>query len=471
MGSLKDLLDSILPDVRFDLGRDDMHDGKPSRSYASRPGEIVTANELRRMVERSGLDLQDAKRALLRCPEVIVAEISDHLSVFLKDYVDPDTVKIGYAFPSIRHGFSEGLSVGQGNGVVWESSVTALDNFAKASIQGSALVGSENLEEYFTSWKNGEPIRYRVCAILNGITINESFTPIDGVRIEVLPRSTAELPSFLPNVSSVGPSDYLGRTVVAIDCEASPALFRPSSDYRPDRVVARTNCAVDFQMVCQTLSLLTDSLVEVGFYWNDYQHLENVFPSSGSSIWSGSHRGLETQTRPGRRLNRDFATGVVTLSIDDWAVQELNEPIACDTLQTLAKPSFNSVRTATSRWMKSKGSWDGLVDQFVDLRMALEALYLRDFANEYSQEMRFRLALFGAWFLGNDFQDRQRIRKTLRDAYDRASGAVHTGDVDPTAENRTLLVEAQSLCRQGILKLLNEGFPADWGDLILGPEL
>lgn len=103
--------------------------------------------------------------------------------------------------------------------------------------------------------------------------------------------------------------------------------------------------------------------------------------------------------------------------------------------------------------------------------MALEALYLRDFANEYSQEMRFRLALFGAWFLGNDFQDRQRIRKTLRDAYDRASGAVHTGDVDPTPENRTLLVEAQSLCRQGISKLLKQGFPADWGDLVLGATI
>ena len=471
MANLHELLDSILPNVRFDLGRGATHDGQPSRSYASRPDEVVTANELRRMAQRGGSDLHNAKHALLRCPDECVEEIRKYLSIFLKDYVAPDTDKIGYAFPSIRPGFSEGLSVGQGNGLVCESSVTALDNFAKAAIQGSALVGSEKLEELLTSWEHGEPIRYRVCAILNGITINESFTPIHGARIEALPRSTAELPNFLPNLSSVGPDEYLGRTVVAIDCEVSPALFRPSSNYRHDGVEARMNCAADFQIICQTLSLLTDNLVEVGFYWHDYQELGNVFPSSGSTIWYPSPGRLESQTQPGRHLNRDFVTGVLTLSIDDWAVQELNEAIACDTLQTLAKPNFNSVRTATSRWMKSKSSWDGLVDQFVDLRMALEALYLRDFANEYSQEMRFRLALFGAWFLGNDFQDRQRIRKTLRDAYDRASGAVHTGDVDPTPENRTLLVEAQSLCRQGISKLLKQGFPADWGDLVLGATI
>ena len=475
MANLHELLDSILPNVRFDLGRDATHDGQPSRSYASRPDEVVTAAEISRMAERSGLDLQYAKHALLICPDELVAEIKDYLAVFLEDYVDPDTDKIGYAFPSIRPGFSETLLDSQRNALVCEPSVTALDNFAKAAIHGSALVGSEKLEELLTSWKHGEPIQYRVCAILNGITtINESFTPIQGARIEVLPRTTAKLPSFLPKMSFVEPNEYLGRTVVAIDCEASPALFRPSSNYRRhdrNRVEARMNCAADFQIVCQTLSLLTDNLVEVGFYWDDYQDLENVFPSGSSSIRYGSPVGLEMQARSGRRLNRDFATGVVTLSFDDWAVQELNEPIACDTLQTLAKPNFNSVRTATSRWMKSKSSRDGLVDQFVDLRMALEALYLRDFANEYSQEMRFRLALFGAWFLGNDFQHRQRIRKTLRDAYDRASGAIHTGDVDPTPENLMLLIEAQGLCRQGISKLLKQGFPADWGDLVLGATI
>ena len=468
MGSLQDLLDSILPNVHFDLGRDHTHDGQPSRLYASRTDEVVSLDTLRGMVALSGSDLQNAKNALLICPEEYINKTRDFLSIFVEDYVDPDTNRIGYSFPSLKSGFSDGLSVYLGDGVVCESSTTALDNFAKALIQASALAGSGKVETLLTGWKAGEPVRYHICAILNGITIDASFPPIDGAKVEALPFSTDKLPHSLPRVSGLEARDYLGRTVVKIDSEASPALFRPGSDYRNDRVEAKLNCATNFQTICQTLSLMTDTLVEAAFYWHDYLDLENIFPKSGSSIWHGSPGGLETQTRPGRILHRDFRSGVVSLSVNDESIRKLDQSTVGKTLETLSRPSFNSVRTATSRLMKSKNARDSLADQFVDLRMALESLYLKDFASESSGEMGFRLALFGAWFLGTDFQDRKRIRKTLRDAYQRASGAVHTGDVNSSPSNRLLLAEGQSLCQQGILKLLEEGFPEDWGDLILG---
>ena len=69
------------------------------------------------------------------------------------------------------------------------------------------------------------------------------------------------------------------------------------------------------------------------------------------------------------------------------------------------------------------------------LRLALELLYLKDFANEHSQEMRFRLSLFGAWHLGVSLDERRRIRRTLRDAYDMASKAVHLGEVPGRGAN------------------------------------
>ena len=134
----------------------------------------------------------------------------------------------------------------------------------------------------------------------------------------------------------------------------------------------------------------------------------------------------------------------------------------------MIEPKYKGTRIAATRLIKSKDSSQGLVDQFVDLRMALEALFLRDFTDEHSQEMRFRLSLVGAWFLGRDYEDRRRIRKVLRHAYDRASAAVHTGDIASTDDNHALLQDAQSLCRDGIFKLLRDGPPDDWGNLVLG---
>ena len=124
-----------------------------------------------------------------------------------------------------------------------------------------------------------------------------------------------------------------------------------------------------------------------------------------------------------------------------------------DTIEAVAGVNSRELILAIERWSRSKRSMSSLEDSFIDLRIALEALFLKDFTNEYSQEMRFRLALFGAWYLGTDFQERMTIRKTLRDAYDRASGVVHAGELKGDKEShevdRELLSSAQDLCRRG----------------------
>lgn len=167
-------------------------------------------------------------------------------------------------------------------------------------------------------------------------------------------------------------------------------------------------------------------------------------------------------------MSENWQTGVVTVSPGDQALSDLDEAELGHTITALMEMTNKRARVSAARLAESKDSRQDLVDQYVDLRMALEALLLRDFTNEQSQEMRFRLSLIGAWFLGQDFEDRRRIRKTLRNAYDTASGAVHTGDIETTEANRVLLTDAQGLCREGILKLLRDGPPPNWGDLVLG---
>ena len=86
-------------------------------------------------------------------------------------------------------------------------------------------------------------------------------------------------------------------------------------------------------------------------------------------------------------------------------------------------------------------------------------------------EMSFRVAHFGAWHLGSNFEARREIRNKLKRAYGQASRAVHDGQVQSTEDNRQLLLQTQELCRRGILKLLQEGEPKDWGDIVLGSGL
>ena len=126
------------------------------------------------------------------------------------------------------------------------------------------------------------------------------------------------------------------------------------------------------------------------------------------------------------------------------------------------------VKIALNRWRRSMAEDAELEDRYIDLRIALEAMYLSGFGRERTQEMRLRLALCGAWYLGADFEERRSIRRALRDAYDTASQAVHEGEL--SKEARGALPTAQDLCRRGIIQRLREGAPKDWNDLLLGGE-
>ena len=137
------------------------------------------------------------------------------------------------------------------------------------------------------------------------------------------------------------------------------------------------------------------------------------------------NRSLERAFWKSQRI--DLSTGEVKIERTDGAsIASLDSGEILQTIEAMQGGSGN-LRIAIDRWKRSKRRNTPLEDRLIDLRIALETLYLKDFVNERSGEMRFRLSLFGAWHLGATLEDRRDIRKTLRDAYGRASGAVHTG--------------------------------------------
>lgn len=472
MESVEQIIEYILGQSQFDLGHVEVVRGESSRSWASRPGEVVSVDELRQLLRQKSLDAEDPdgpREARLICPDETISMLVARLRVLLKDFVNVENDTIGLALPRVSLDTVNASTTFQADGLRAESCVTASVAFARALVKGSALVGSGTVGSLLANWVEGQPVRYRTCAILNGINIRAPLEPVAGIRITALPWSSDELPSDLPFLSSRAPQNYLGRTIIYVDTIATPPLFRPGPGGARNPVQASSECIADVDAVCEALALESDDFVEVAFQWNDYSELREVFPNRDGSTWARSGSGLRSHLKPGWDTSVNFQTGVTTLSPTEDSLSDLDESRLGHTTGALMEPTHKGTRIAATRLIKSKDSRQDLVDQFVDLRMALEALFLRDFTDEHSQEMRFRLSLIGAWFLGHDFDDRQRIRKVLRNAYDTASGAVHTGSIVTTDVNRALLSDAQSLCREGILKLLRVGPPADWGDLVLGP--
>ena len=97
-------------------------------------------------------------------------------------------------------------------------------------------------------------------------------------------------------------------------------------------------------------------------------------------------------------------------------------------------------------------------------RGVLEALYEVGGANEKG----FRIATYGAWHLGQDFEHRRELREALRKAYSDSSSAVHAGKLKYVAKDRGLVSFAQEVRRHGVLKRLEETERPKWDEIILG---
>ena len=144
--------------------------------------------------------------------------------------------------------------------------------------------------------------------------------------------------------------------------------------------------------------------------------------------------------------------------------------------ELLTNPSSNigeKLQIPIGRWIKSKTS-QTLEDTVIDLGIALEALYLSDGTREQIS-LQFRLR--ASWFLGKDKEHRKRLIDEFKAIYDLRSRAVHSGMIpkkvkirkgeDPTTTSE-FIAKAQDLCRESILKILEDGEFPDWNDLILG---
>ena len=115
------------------------------------------------------------------------------------------------------------------------------------------------------------------------------------------------------------------------------------------------------------------------------------------------------------------------------------------------------------------------MNQMIDLGIAFEALYVPDRGRG---EIRFKLAVRAAWHLGTNKDDRPALMKDFKEIYDWRSKAVHSGKLDQTVKFREdsipvsdFIERAQDLCRESIIKILDdEKFP-DWNSLILGGEV
>ena len=449
MNTLNEVLCTVLEEASFDL--ENVVTAYDGRSL-SRPDRRVSAPELRDICSREERRVL-ARRVRGNVLEEWLLRLAEELRRVLACFIDPETDRIGHAVPIDAN--SHTRVTGRPDGFCDFEYHSSLRDFAGAVVQASAITGVDAVCELLEKWEGGEPVRIHMSTVLAGLRLDAPVSAQEDVEVVPLGLSTDELPR-LPFGLQNPPRDFLGLSLMTMKLSVAPALFRPEGD---EGVRLLSAGGMNLDLWCEALSLQADRHVDLSLVWNDYPDAA-AFSLAKPSPWRGS------RLKPVRwkSLTIDEQRGGATMvPFDD--LQCLDGEELGRTAAALGRAD-RKLRIATDRWRRSKRPDARLEDRYIDLRIALESLYLKDFVTEHSSEMRFRLSLFGAWHLAEDLEERRRIRKVLRDAYDTASAAVHLGEV-PRGRAGTLSA-AQELCRQGILRLLFDGPPRDWGDLILG---
>ena len=129
---------------------------------------------------------------------------------------------------------------------------------------------------------------------------------------------------------------------------------------------------------------------------------------------------------------------------------------------------FTMLDLGIARWRRSKQA-PTQEDRLVELRIAMESILLAA-DNGVAGEKTHRLAIRGAWLLGETLEQRKRYFRILRDAYAFASSVIHAGRLkkqDRKTRDR-VLDDAQDVCRAAILRIAEAKAMPNWTDMILG---
>ena len=311
---------------------------------------------------------------------------------------------------------------------------------------------------------------------LEGITLETETQVCEGAQLVPFPSpTTPELASYLPGylVREFGSNKEVnrGKTLLIIDRPMFSIFHRPSEEtfqkgirvdglpfqFALDDIKFLNDHTVHSfrKSMCQALSLVCNSSVQIARTWRNVPEDKLFRPFHSSSI--------------------GYNHGPFGHSTEVEQTEIKKAKCLYNKLVNLDSDVDKKLEIATDRWIKSKANKDN-VDKMIDLGIVFETLYL---PKGNIEQLAFQFRLRASWHLGKDKADRQELIDEFKAIYTLRSKAVHNGVVPDKIRIRKgevaiatskFIPRAQDLCRDSILKILEDGEFPDWNDLILGEE-
>ncbi len=341
--------------------------------------------------------------------------------------------------------------------------VGSVEQTSKSLVRCAALFGVSDSVDTFLGLVEGDTAEYTQVVVLDGVSLSSRTEDVElwpGARLvewdqvfgDPRDESILSIPDALLTQASHADTNMFrfgrGNTLLCIDRTGGP-IIRRSEDAEPDpggSYVPLSPHQLSTEIAISALSLMANHPVLEICSWHWYDAKVQALVGYRNELALDQNMG-------GPQLMRARLIGAE------------EAPLVHNIHQGLSQQEvFERLRVPIQRWRRSKAANNG-VDMAIDLRIALESLFLDEGNNA---ELSFRLALRAAWYLGAGEDERAKIFEAVRDAYKIGSKAVHTGEGHDNEMLPTLAM-AQDICRISILRRIREGGkPPNWKDMVLG---
>ena len=462
-----------------------LNDALAVTKFRTKKGEEVSPDQLQSAFSDADgrtCQVRDTLTAKPEVPEEHIEILENHLRTLLKECIPQGGVGSGYfGYSDIWIGrqdrdvgaYESRLCV-DGYRTSAINCVSAPSFFSKTLVYAAGRIGAEATAHILLDWMNGKPRNFKVSAVLSGVQIEDSVRLANGISLYNLPYSSENFPNSIPEMTPGVKGGLLGKTVIEIPGSTTPSLFKPTftNDRHTDTVQSSVALGdASLQDVTVSLSLVSNHRVDCAALWAD---------SCESTAFSNAffdHFQL-VLLEPRRRLDwrrvkaiHDVGTGIIKQNEPDppdWKPNLVAKDVerAWNLLPQLIgrRNRDERFKIAVERWMEAVSHDTRSLDRLIDLRIALEALYI----DSDQGELSFRLALTAARHLGASLDERRAIQRSLRDFYSLSSRAVHGTAISQLKETDVAVIEqATKLCRDGILRIVETNDRPNWNDLLL----
>ena len=389
------------------------------------------------------------------------SKLLDFLRVEFAAFIHEDKIQSASSF--IHGGFPDGMPLG-----------SLLNQLLKITIAR----GIEQAVSSFDRCTKEIYGSFQVKALLEGIGLKEKIQVFEGIRLVPIRGTTLEYFHHLSGlpITATGRATFSlhQKTLLIIDCSVSPIFYKPPKIINEGYLVTEDpafrvevngenfpESKMDdfYARFCQALSLACNLAVQFSLTWKFLAEDELFNLSFGMCVIG---------TNP-----KMFGKPRFSSLIKDGQTRVDEAKCLYEILGNLDSDIGEKLQIPINRWIKSKAE-DNPVDKMIDLGIALEALYVPAKVPSKSRKIVYNLKKNASRYLGTNKDDQEKLEKKFKVIYDCRCDAVHEGrlkekieiEKDKHVPQSEFITEAQDLCRQSIMKILEDGKFPDWNNLI-----